>query len=177
MYKGPNRKFKRKSMSRKRPSQFGLQLLEKQKLRAIYGIREQSLKNYYRRAMRLNENVEHELLKLLELRLDNVVYRAGFAQTRFQARQIVNHGHIVVNGRRVNIPSYQARKGDIVGIREKSRPKGVFEKLSDRLAKHQQQAWLSLDAAKATVKVLAEPQREFIMEPVDPSLVIEFYSR
>lgn len=177
MYKGPNRKFKRKSTSRSRPSQFGLQLLEKQKLRAIYGIREQSLKNYYRRAMRLNENVENELLKLLERRLDNVVYRAGLAQTRFQARQIVNHGHILVNGRRVNIPSYQVRKGDTIAIREQSRSKGVFENLADRLAKHQPQAWLSPDTGKGGVKVLGEPQREFIMEPVDPALVIEFYSR
>ncbi len=179
MYKGPHRKFKRKVQGRRRISEFGTQLLEKQKLRAIYGLRERNMRNYYLEATTKQgeTDVSSALLTLLERRLDSAVYRAGFATTRFQARQIINHGHIFVNGHRVSIPSYKVQKGDLISIRELSKQKGVFKDLSVTLPRHQTAPWLVLDAAKLSVTATGLPTREFIQEPVDPSLVIEFYNR
>lgn len=178
MYKGPGRKFKQRRIGgRRRLSQFGIQLIEKQKLRALYGIRERKMKNYFLEAMRVKQDSETKLLQLLELRLDNVVYRAGFAQTRRQARQFVNHGHILVNGRRVNIPSYGVRRDDVVAVRPQSLQKGNYKDLSVTLPKHQAPPWLQVKPEAASVTILEAPRREYIQEPVDPAFVIEFYSR
>lgn len=178
MYKGPQRKFKRKTQGRQRRlSEFGVQLVEKQKLRSIYGLRERNMRNYFLKALRKKEQIDTALMQLLERRLDNVVYRAGLAPTRPQARQIINHGHIFVNGRRVNIPSYEVWPGDRVAVRAQSQSKGVFKDLSVTLPRHQAPAWLTVEAGKMAVTVQGLPPRDQIQEPVEPSLVIEFYSR
>ena len=177
MYKGPTRKFKKRGKFAKRLTQYGQQLVEKQKLRMIYGVREQTMKNYYLKAQKQATNNDLTLLQLLEQRLDNIVYRAGFATTRSQARQIVNHGHILLNEKRVNIPSCQVKKGDLVAIRALSRSKGIFKDLSVTLPKHAASIWLKVDSSKATAQMIDLPGRESIQEPIDASLVVEFYSR
>ena len=177
MYKGPARKFKKRGKFAKRLTQYGQQLVEKQKLRMLYGVREQTMKNYYLKAQKQPTNNDLALLQFLEQRLDNIVYRAGFATTRSQARQIVNHGHILLNEKRVNIPSCHIKKGDVVGIRPLSRTRGMFKDLSITLTKHAAPVWLKMDLAKTTAQMVDLPGRESIQEPVDASLVVEFYSR
>lgn len=179
MYKGPARKFKKrlKPGRRRRITQYGTQLAEKQKMRMLYGVRERVMKNYYDKAQREQVDNDFELMKLLERRLDNVVYRAGFAITRSQARQLVNHGHILVKGVRTNISSYQVVKGDIISIRPGSVSKGIFKDLALTLPKHAAPSWLDVGAKDYKVTIKNEPVREDVHEPVDAALVTEFYSR
>ena len=172
--KKSNRELKR---ANKKMSEYGLQLREKQKAKFIYGVLEKPFHNYYERADQMKGMTGQNLMTILESRLDNVVFRLGFARTRKEARQIVDHKHVLVNGKCVNIPSYLVKAGDVIEIREKSkscaRYKEVLEATNGRLVPE----WLESDkeALKGTVKSL--PTREAIDVPVNEMLIVELYSK
>ncbi len=161
----------------KKVSEYGLQLREKQKAKFIYGVLEKPFRNYYERADRMKGMTGENLMIMLESRLDSVVFRMGFARTRREARQIVGHQHILVNGKRVQVPSYIVKAGDVIEIREKSkslqRYKDILEVTGGRLVPE----WMEVDqeALKGTVKNL--PTREMIDVPVDEMLIVELYSK
>ena len=178
MVLGYDKKSNRKSAREgKKMSEYGLQLREKQKAKFIYGVLEKPFRNYYKKADRMKGMTGENLMILLESRLDNVVFRAGFARTRREARQIVDHKTITVNGKILNIPSYLVKAGDVIEIREKSRSnqrtKDVFEVTAGRLTPD----WIDVDrdAFKAVVKEL--PTREAIDVPVNEMLIVELYSK
>lgn len=164
---------------RPKPSEYSRQLLEKQKLRYLYGLRESQFKTTFVRARALKGATGDNLINLLERRLDNVVYRAGFASTRTQARQLVAHGHFTVNGRKTNIPSYRLRPGELVSVRTQSRERPYFKDLvaSGTLAVERGHAWLSVDAEGLLVRIVAQPTREDGEGQVDLQAIIEFYNR
>ena len=172
--KKSNRELKR---ANKKMSEYGLQLREKQKAKFIYGVLEKPFRNYYEKADRLKGMTGENLMTMLESRLDNVVFRAGFARTRKEARQIVDHKHVLVNGKQVNIPSYLVKAGDVIEIKEKckgaQRYKDILEVTAGRLVPE----WMDSDmeALKATVKEL--PTRDMIDVPVDEMLIVELYSK
>lgn len=158
-------------------SDYGRQLLEKQKLRYTYGLSERQLSNYAKAAFAAKEPVQ-ALHKSLELRADNAVYRAGLASTRRAARQMVSHGHITVNGKRITVPSYQVHKGDIVSVREGSRGSAMYGKLNDpEEASARKSAWIILDPALMRAEVIGEPIYSAVESGIDYSTVFEFYSR
>ncbi len=171
--KSGNKKLKR----RKVLSQYGLQLIEKQKLRFAYGIREKQLSRYVKDAMsQKTENSAEHLYNRLEMRLDNVVYRFGIAPTRAMARQLVSHGHIMVNGRRLSIASHKIKVGDMVGIRKQSQEKIVFAELLDSIKNAVSFDWLTFDIKKKEGKVIAEPKLGN-QEIFDFKTILEFYGR
>ncbi len=162
----------------RRPSEFGLQLREKQKVRRYYGILEKQFRRYYTEATRRGGVTGDNLFQLLETRLDNVVYRMGFAQTRAQARQLVTHCHFDVNGKKVNIPSYAVRPGDVISVRERSRKRTYFDGFADVLAAHNAPEWMSVDSTQLSGKILNLPTREQIEVPLfNDALIVEHYSR
>lgn len=178
VFLGIDKKSKRKSKNAGRKiSEYGLQLREKQKAKFIYGVLEKPFRNYYKKAERMKGMTGENLMVMLELRLDNIIFRMGFARTRKEARQIVDHKHVLVNGKCVNIPSYLVKAGDVIEIREKSkscaRYKEILEVTGGRLVPE----WLESDkdALKGTVKML--PTREVIDVPVDEMLIVELYSK
>lgn len=158
------------------PSTFGKQLLEKQKAKFIYGIREAQLSRYVKEATRLTGDSGMSLQKLLECRLDNVVYRMGFASTRAQARQFVTHNMFVVNGKRMNIPSYTVRVGDIITLKENKQRKGAFTGVEEKLSKAFLPSWVSVDPAKKSGKVLGMPAKDDFEKAFDVRMIIEYYS-
>ena len=162
---------------RRRPSDYHRQLREKQKVRRIYGVLERQFRRYFAEAERKPGLTGENLLMLLERRLDNVVYRASFADSRAQARQLVQHGHFTVNGRRVTIPSYLVRPGDVISVREGSRKRTYFKNLSGALDAGRAPDWLSVDSDTMVMRVVGSPQREDVEIPIDESLVVEYYSR
>ena len=162
---------------RRRTSDYLRQLREKQKARRIYGVLERQFRRYFREAERRTGLTGENLLILLESRLDNVVYRLGFAESRAQARQLVQHGHIVVNGRRTNIPSYIVRPQDTITVREASRKRTYFKERAQQLDEGAVLDWLSLDAGTMTARVLNSPAREDIAVPLEEQLIVEYYSR
>jgi small subunit ribosomal protein S4 len=151
-------------------------LREKQKLRAMYGVLERQFRRYYKQAARQVGITGDNLLRILESRLDNVVYRAGLAQTRPQARQLVNHGHFQVNGGKVDIPSYQVRAGDVVTLKERSRDLIIVQHSIDTLD-HTLPEWLDVNADDRSVSVLELPNRAQIDTPVQEQLIVELYSK
>ena len=163
--------------SNRKVSEYGLQLREKQKAKFIYGVLEKPFRNYYERADRMKGQTGENLMIMLESRLDNVVFRLGLARTRREARQIVDHKHVLVNGKQVNIPSYLVKAGDVIEIKEKckssQRYKDIVEATGGRLVPE----WLEsdLEALKGTVKEL--PSREVIDVPVNEMLIVELYSK
>jgi len=163
--------------TRQKISEYGLRLREKQKMRFMYGLREEQFRRYYDIASKSKGVTGDTLLQLLETRLDNVVYRLGFATTRAQARQFVSHGHIVVNGKRVNIPSYRLKNGDLVSVKEKSRDfiKNNLEGFNGGVIPN----WLSVDSTNLAGQVLTLPVREEIDTAnfIKDNLVVEFYSK
>ncbi len=162
---------------KRRPSYFGQQLREKQKVKRMYGLLEKQFRGYYYKATRMKGVTGENLLSLLERRLDNVVKRSGFAASHAEARQLVRHGHFLVNGRRVDIPSYLVREGDVIEVREKSRK---IQKIVDALAQLERTplpAWLEIDKDKFTSKVTALPTRSDIAQDVDEQLIVELYSK
>lgn len=163
--------------SRKKVSEYGLQLREKQKARRIYGVLEKQFSNYFVKAERQKGVTGENLLRMLELRLDNVVYRLGFANSRVEARQLVRHGHFTVNGRRVNIPSYILRLGEVVAIREGSRKSAKFAEISELATHKTTPPWLEMDKEALVGKVVALPEREDIDVPIQEHLIVELYSR
>ena len=162
---------------RKRTSEYGLQLREKQKARRVYGVLEKQFHAYYEQAARRKGITGDRLLALLETRLDNVVYRLGFAASRPEARQLVKHGHFMVNGRRVDIPSYQLKVGETVSLREKSALSPKFKELLEATEGKTVVAWLERDTVARTGRVVRLPAREEIDVPVSEQLIIEYYSR
>ncbi len=157
-------------------TEYLFQLQEKQKARFSYGLNERQFRKVYDEASRREGVTGENMLRFLELRLDNVVYRAGFFSTRPQARQFVSHGHINVNGKRVNVPSYRVRKGDVIEIREKTRDNAIVQWNKDVLDRTPP-AWLDLDGAGLKVTVYSEPLREQIDVPLREQLIVELYSK
>lgn len=169
--------FRNPKQSRRKQSEYGVQLNEKQKVRFIYGVLEKQFHAYYEKAARKQGVTGENLLQELERRLDNVVFRMGFASTRREARQLVNHGHFTVNGKRVDIPSYQVNTGDVVAIREKSRASVKFKTLLETLGKQPCPKWIDKAAGACEGKIIAMPQRDDIDYEVSEHLIVEFYSK
>lgn len=163
--------------ARRRTTEFGEQLLEKQKLRRMYQLRERQFANYIREAQRRRGVTGENLLQLLEMRLDNVVYRLGWATSRSQARQMVSHRFFTVNGRRVSIPSLSLRPGDVVALHESKRSKSLIAEALQRVPVTRVPNWLSLSLQTYEATVLREPEREEIDANVRDHLIVEFYSR
>ena len=172
--KKSNRELKR---ANKKMSEYGLQLREKQKAKFIYGVLEKPFRNYYEKADKMRGLTGPNFMTMLESRLDNVVFRLGFARTRKEARQIVDHKFVLVNGKQVNIPSYLVKAGDVIEIREKSkglqRMKDILEVTGGRLVPD----WLDVDSEKLQGTVKELPSREQIDVPVDEMLIVELYSK
>ncbi|MBE6796739.1 MAG: 30S ribosomal protein S4 [Ruminococcaceae bacterium] len=162
---------------RKKSSEYGLQLRAKQKARRFYGVQEGQFHHYFEIAERKQGVTGTNLLKILESRLDNVVYRAGFASSRAEARQLVGHGHFEVNGKRVDIASYLLRAGDVVTVCEKARGSEKFKAVIEANSAKPVPEWMDLDRDNFSVKVVNLPEREQIDAPVEEQLIVEFYSK
>ena len=178
MYLGIDKKSNRElKRANRKMSEYGLQLREKQKAKFIYGVLEKPFRNYYEKAERMPGMTGENLMIMLESRLDNVVFRAGFARTRKEARQIVDHKHILVNGKQVNIPSYLVKAGDVIEVKEKCKGSQRYKDILDATSGRLVPEWVEADAEalKATVKEL--PSREVINVPVDEMLIVELYSK
>ena len=178
VYLGIDKKSNRKSgRANKKVSEYGLQLREKQKAKFIYGVLEKPFRNYFKRAEKMNGMTGDNLMTLLELRLDNVIFRLGLARTRKEARQIVDHKHVLVNGKCVNIPSYLVNVGDSIEIKEKAkssqRYKDILEVTGGRLVPE----WLDADQDNLKGVVKAAPSRDMIDVPVNEMLIVELYSK
>ena len=161
-------------------SEYKKSLLQKQELKHLYGLTEKQFKKYVMQSlkrMQKVENVSEELIRKLEKRLDNVIFRIGFAKTRAQARQLVNHAYFLINGKPVNIPSFQFEKGDIVSIKESKKKKLIFKDLADAIKKAEPHKWLELDKKNYSAKAVNEPSLAEVNPPVEISLIFEFYSR
>ena len=162
---------------RRRVSDYGRQLREKQKARRIYGVLERQFRRYYREALRRPGVTGENLLILLETRLDNVVYRMGFADSRAQARQLVQHGHVDLNGRRTKASSALVRPGDVISVHESSRKRKYFKELPAVMEQKEVPGWLAIEPSQLSGRVLAQPTREAIDQPLDEHLIVEYYSR
>ena len=176
-YLGYDKKSNRTARTGKKMSEYGLQLREKQKAKFIYGVLEKPFRNYYKKADQMPGMTGSNLMAMLEMRLDNVIFRLGFARTRKEARQIVDHKFVLVNGKQVNIPSYLVKAGDVIEIKEKNkglqRMKDIVEVTGGRLVPD----WLDVDAEKLQGTVKDLPTREQIDVPVDEMLIVELYSK
>ena len=178
VYLGIDKKSNRNSQrGNKKISEYGLQLREKQKAKFIYGVLEKPFRNYYEKADRMKGMTGENLMVMLESRLDNVVFRLGLARTRQEARQIVDHKHVLVNGKQVNIPSYQVKAGDSIEIKEKCKSSDGYKAIVEATGGRLVPEWLEadLDNLKGTVKEL--PTREMIDVPVNEMLIVELYSK
>ena len=162
---------------RLRVSDYGLQLREKQKVKRIYGLLEKSFRSYYVEAARRKGNTGELLLELLENRFDNTIFRMGFAGSRSEARQLLNHGHFLVNGRKLDISSYQMCIGDVVTVREASQKMTRIIEAAERAINRPQMSWLEVDTDKFTGKVLTFPVRAELTLPITENLIVELYSR
>lgn len=162
---------------RRKQSEYGIQLNEKQKVKFIYGVLEKQFRKYYVMASKQTGITGQNLLQLLESRLDNVVFRLGLANTRREARQIVNHGHILVNGRKVDIPSYLVKPGDVVAVKEKSKSSVRIKEIVEANEKRVIPKWLSMDRNKLEGRVLQLADREDIDYDVEEHLIVELYSK
>ena len=162
---------------RAKKSEYATQMTEKQKVKFVYGIQEKQFRNYYEKASRMAGNTGEELLTFCERRLDNVVYRLGFANTRRQARQLVNHGHFTVNGNRVNIPSYLIKTGDVIAVSEKAASNAFFKKLKEDDGFVAAPKWLDRDKNTLTGKVIAMPTKADIDFDIAVHLIVELYSK
>jgi small subunit ribosomal protein S4 len=162
------------------PSEYKKSLQEKQTLKKWYGLSERQFKKYVKQTlakMGKVENVSNELIKRLEERLDNAIFRLGFAKSRIQARQLVSHGYFLINGKPVNIPSYIVKKGDVISIKANKKAKGIFKELAAELKRREVPTWLTLDTNKFEGRSIGEPNLEEVKPPAEISLVFEFYSR
>ncbi len=178
IYLGINKKSNRQlKRTNRKMSEYGLQLREKQKAKFIYGVLEKPFRNYYAKAKQMEGMTGENLMRLLESRLDNVMFRMGFARTRKEARQIVDHKHVLVNGRQVNIPSYLVKAGDTIEIKENKKGSQRYKEILEVTGGNMIPDWLEVDSEnlKGTVKEL--PAREAIDVPVDEMLIVELYSK
>ena len=176
-YLGYDKKSNRTARTGKKTSEYGLQLREKQKAKFIYGVLEKPFRNYYKKADRMKGMTGENLMTMLEARLDSVVFRMGFARTRREARQVVDHKHILVNGKCVNIPSYQVKAGDVIEVKESAKTMQRYKDILEVTAGRLTPEWMDVEkeAFKGTVKQL--PTREMIDVPVDEMLIVELYSK
>lgn len=175
---GRARQSKRKAQrTQRKVSEYGLQLKEKQKAKFIYGVLERQFRNYYEKAKTMPGVTGENLLILLERRIDNVIFRLGFANTRRQARQIVRHGHITVNGKRLDIPSALVKVGDVIEVCEKSQSNELFKMLKETNNALSAPAWLESDQANLKGNVVRFPSRDEIDVPIEEQSIIELYSR
>lgn len=163
--------------NRKKTSEYGLQLRAKQSARRYYGVSEGQFHKYFLMAERKEGVTGTNLLQLCESRLDNIVYTAGFASSRAQARQLVNHAHFTVNGSKVDIPSYLVKVGDVIAVKDTSKSTDEFKTLVESNASRTVPKWIDVDSAAMTAKVVAVPEREEIATPVEEHLIVEFYSK
>ena len=166
-----------RSMRRRKVSDRGLQLREKQRARAVYGVLERQFRRYYAEAVRRHGVSGDNLLRILEMRLDNLLYRLGFADSRAQGRQVVLHGHITVNGRKAHTPSYVLKVGDVIGWTSQGLSSRYFEIVKDQMASKNIPSWLSVEVDAMTGRVLARPEIEEIGAKFSPATVVEYYSR
>ncbi len=162
---------------RQKISEYGVQLREKQKIRRMYGLMEEQFRNYFEKALRQTGRTGETLVKMLECRLDNVVYRLGFAPSRKAARQLVGHGHLLVNDKSVNVPSYLVRPGDIIRVREKSKKLDVIHASMKRMKDSAMLPWLSLDKAGMVGTFLSVPERADVPLNANEQLIVELYSK
>ncbi len=162
---------------RSKISEYGLQLRTKQKAKRIYGVLETQFRNYYDKAAHQKGITGVNLLILLEMRLDNVAYRAGLGRSRTESRQIVRHNHVLVNGKKVNIPSYQVKIGDVITLKEKSQSAAGMKTIIETTASRAVPEWIESDLENYTAKVTAKPEREMITIPVEETLIVELYSK
>ncbi|MDR3092134.1 MAG: 30S ribosomal protein S4 [Clostridiales bacterium] len=177
-YLGVRKKSKKQVPNTNRKmSEYALQLREKQKAKFIYGVLERQFRNYFEKASRIGGVTGENLLRLLELRLDNVIFRMGLARTRREARQMVSHRLINVNGRRINIPSYQVKVGDEISVREKSKSSPLFELATSATANRAVPEWISVEKNNLKGSITAAPSREQIDVPVTETLIVELYSK
>jgi small subunit ribosomal protein S4 len=174
-----NKEAQRKVEKRPRPkSDFGLQMLEKQRAKVTYGVNERMFAKYVKSILdKAGANSPEKLISILESRLDNVVYRLGLASTRQASRQIVSHGHILVNGLKITIPSYAVSINDKISIRESSAKKGIFANIDEKLKTHNYPSWLAFDITKKECKVQGAPKLTALEVNFDPAAVLNFYSR
>ena len=172
--KKSNRQLKR---ANKKVSEYGLQLREKQKAKFIYGVLEKPFRNYFEKAEKMSGQTGENLMVILESRLDNVIFRLGFARTRKEARQIVDHKHVLVNGKAVNIPSYLVKAGDTIEIKEKNKSSQRYKDVLDATAGRVVPEWLEADSENLKGAVKNLPTREVIDVPVDEMLIVELYSK
>ena len=178
IYLGINKKSNRQlKRANRKMSEYGLQLREKQKAKFIYGVLEKPFRNYYAKAKKMDGMTGENLMIILESRIDNVLFRMGFARTRREARQIVDHKHVLINGKIVNIPSYLVKAGDVIEIKENKKDSVRYKEIIEATAGNMVPEWLDVDAEnlKGTVKEL--PAREAIDVPVDEVLIVELYSK
>lgn len=162
---------------KRRLSEYGEQLREKQKVKKMYGLREKQFRNYFIKANKTQGITGENLLRFLEQRLDNTIFRLGFAESLNQARQMVSHAHIIVNGKKVNIASFQVKTGDEISISKAFKKRETFKKISQRLNSYKPVEWLRLDSKEARGKVIKKPQRDDIDQNINESLIVEYYSR
>ena len=178
VYLGIDKKSKRKSQrGNKKVSEYGLQLKEKQKAKFIYGVLEKPFRNYYEKADRMKGMTGENLMIMLETRLDNVIFRLGFARTRQEARQIVDHKHVLVNGKQVNIPSYLVKAGDTVEIKEKCKSSDRYKAIAEATGGRLVPEWLDADLENLKGLVKELPTRDMIDVPVNEMLIVELYSK
>ena len=178
IYLGINKKSNRQlKRSNRKMSEYGLQLREKQKAKFIYGVLEKPFRNYYAKAKQMEGMTGDNLMRLLESRLDNVVFRMGFARTRKEARQIVDHKHVLVNGKQVNIPSYLVKAGDTIEIKEAKKSSPRYKEILEVTGGNMIPDWLDVDSENLKGVVKELPAREAIDVPVDEMLIVELYSK
>ena len=175
-YMGVNKKSKRQvQQSRRRKSEYGVQLNEKQKVKFLYGLQEKQFRTTFEKASKRPGSAGENLLIMLESRFDNVVFRMGFAATRREDRQLVNHGHFLVNGKKANIPSMELKPGDVVTVKEKSQSSPKFKELKDMVITTPK--WIEINMDKFEGKIVAAPAREDVDLPIEEHYIVEFYSR
>ncbi|MDO4960235.1 MAG: 30S ribosomal protein S4 [Eubacteriales bacterium] len=178
VFLGIDKKSNRKSQRQQRKlSEYGKQLREKQKAKFIYGVLEKPFRNYYANAERMEGQTGENLMTMLESRLDNVVFRLGWARTRREARQIVDHKHVLVNGKQVNIPSYLVKAGDVIEIKEKKKSSQRYKDIMETAGARLVPEWLESDKEGLKGRIIELPKREAIDVPVDEMLIVELYSK
>ena len=178
IYLGINKKSNRQlKRANRKMSEYGLQLREKQKAKCIYGVLEKPFRNYYAKAKQMEGMTGENLMRILESRLDNVIFRMGLARTRKEARQIVDHKHVLVNGKQVNIPSYLVKAGDTIEIKENKKGSQRYKDILEATGSNMVPEWLDVDAENLKGSVKELPAREAIDVPVDEMLIVELYSK
>jgi small subunit ribosomal protein S4 len=160
-----------------RPTDYGKQLREKQKAKRLYGLNEHQFSNLFKEATRKKGDTGETLVRNLELRLDNLVFRSGFAKSRAGARQLVGHAHFDVNGKKVNIPSYRVKSGDIIRVRANKQNKRPWKNLVDAMKNYQAVSWIAVDPKEFSATVTGVPTSDEMKQPFDPKMIVEFYSR